>query len=135
MNSDLGLLLLRVSAGGIMFWQHGLNKFFHFSEFAIQFPDPLGLGVKTSLGLVVFAEFACSALLILGLFSRLALIPLITTMAVAGLVVMGAKPFSEKELAFLFLTIYGALLFTGPGRISIQSFFQISAGRFSWLLK
>ncbi|OFZ18201.1 MAG: hypothetical protein A2Z20_11785 [Bdellovibrionales bacterium RBG_16_40_8] len=135
MNLDLGLLLLRISVGGIMFWQHGLHKLLHFSDLILKFPDPLGVGVNISLGLVVFAEFVCSALVALGLFSRLALIPLITTMAVAAFVIHATDDFSKKELAILFLTIYGALFFTGPGRFSLQAFFKISAGRFSWFLK
>lgn len=135
MNLDLGLLLLRLVSGGTMLWQHGLKKMTNFSQYSTQFPDPFEVGQAASLGLVVFAEFFCAGLLILGLFSRLALMPLIITMAVAFFIIHGDDPFEKKELALLYLGIFSALFLTGSGRYSMQEFFKISAGRFSWFLK
>jgi putative oxidoreductase len=73
----------------------------------------------------VFAEFFCSILLILGLFTRLAAIPLVIGMAVAAFVVHGADPFAAKELSLLYLFIYVALIFTGPGRHSVDYVLRI----------
>ena len=53
---DLGKLLLRVVAGGIMLLDHGWPKLAGFSGMADTFPDPIGLGPGLSLGLIVFAE-------------------------------------------------------------------------------
>lgn len=135
MLNDLGLLILRLSAGLVMLIFHGFPKMQNFAEMSTRFPDPIGLGSTLSLGLAVFAEVFCAALLALGLFSRMALIPLIITMAVAFFIVHAADPFKQKELAFMFLTLYAGLFLTGPGKYSVQEFFKISAGRFSWLLK
>src|SRR6476661_7130863 len=79
---SLGTLLLRLF-GGVLMIHHGFDKLTHFSQKAHGFMDPFHVGSTTSLALVVFAEFFCSAFLILGLFTRLATIPLIITMAVA----------------------------------------------------
>jgi len=133
--TDFGLLLLRLAAGGTMLLAHGLPKLSNYSAVLERFPDPIGLGVSVSLTLVIVAEVLCAGLLVLGLFSRMALVPLITTMGVAFFVVHGADPFKDKELSLIYLAMYVTLFLTGPGRLSAQNIFQISAGRFSWLLK
>ena len=49
--TSLGLLLLRVGAGGMMLLGHGWAKLAGFADMAEHFPDPLGLGSSTlSLG-------------------------------------------------------------------------------------
>lgn len=88
---------------------------------ASQFGDPLGLGSELSLALTVFAEFVCAILLILGLATRLATIPLIITMVVAGFIVHGNDPFGKKEMALLYLAVYFVLLITGPGKYSLDN--------------
>src|SRR5690606_3916138 len=85
------------------------------------FPDPIGVGAAPSLVLAAFAEFGCSLLLVLGLFTRLACIPLIVTMAVAVLIVHASDPWNAKELALVYLCAYLTLLFTGPGRFSVDA--------------
>jgi putative oxidoreductase len=132
---NFGLLLLRLMAGAGMLVLHGLPKIEKYSEYVTQFPDPFGVGPAMSLNLAIFAEVVCAALVALGLFSRLALIPLMVTMAVAFFIIHGADPMQKKELALFYLVVYGALFGTGPGTISFQNIFKISAGRFSWLLK
>jgi putative oxidoreductase len=133
-NPNLGLLFIRIAAGAGMM-THGWAKFQNFESISTQFPALLPIGASGNLALVVFAELFCAALLVIGLFSRLALIPLIITMAVAFFYVHGADPFDKKELAFFYLVTYCGLFFTGMGSYAVQDFFKISAGRFSWLLK
>lgn len=120
LNQDIGLLLLRLVLGGFMMFGHGLGKLTNFTELADKFPDPLGLGSLPSLGLAVFAEFFCALLVVLGYRMRLALIPLIITMAVAGFLVHFDDPFGKKELAFLYLGGYIALFFLGTGRYAFK---------------
>ena len=42
----LGLLLLRLGAGGLLLYGHGWAKLMHYSERAAHFPDPLGIGSR-----------------------------------------------------------------------------------------
>ncbi len=116
--SNLWLLLLRLSVAGFML-SHGypkLTRLFETGE--IKFGDPIGIGPAASLVLAVFAEFLCSILIGLGLFTRLATIPLIITMLVAALISHGADPFGKKELALVYLLIYLTLLVFGGGKYS-----------------
>lgn len=119
-SEEFGYLMLRVSAGGTMFWQHGWPKLMHFSERMDSFADPFGLGSALSLVLIVFAEVVCAALVVLGLWTRAALIPLIIGMAVIAFIVKGDADFREKELALVYLFAFVTLLFTGSGRFAID---------------
>src|SRR5689334_6301320 len=85
---DIGLLLLRVAAGGLMLY-HGAPKLFNFPERFTTFSDPIGLGPGPSLILVVFAEFFCAVFLIVGAFSRMVLVPLIINLTVIVFIVHG----------------------------------------------
>jgi len=118
---SFGILLLRLLTGGVMLAAHGWSKLTGFSSMAGQFPDPIGLGSTPSLALVVFAEVFCAAAVILGLFTRAAVIPLVITMLVAFFVVHGSDPFGDKELPLLYATAFLALAFTGAGRYSIDA--------------
>ena len=117
---DLGLLFLRVGAGGLML-THGTPKLFNlFGSEEIVFADPFGLGEGITLALAVFAEFICSILVILGLGTRLAVIPLILTMLTAALIIHAADPFQRKEMAIIYLLIFTVLLITGAGKHSLD---------------
>ena len=116
---NAGILLLRIIFGLTMIG-HGWGKFVNFTMLSVSFPDPIGLGSMISLSLVVFAELFASILLLAGLASRMALIPLIINMLVAFFIVHAADPFANKELAFLYLIVYIALMITGPGKFSID---------------
>lgn len=118
--ADCAALLLRVTFGGTMLFAHGLPKLMAYADKADSFPDPIGLGGPLSLALVIFAEFFCSIAVLLGLLTRLALVPLIFNMAVAVFVIHGADPFNVKELAFVYLVVYAALFLNGPGRFSLD---------------
>ena len=118
---DLGLLLLRVSFGASMLFGHGLGKMAKlFSEDPIKFADPFGFGPGATLALVVLAEVLCAILLILGLFTRAAAIPLIITMAGALIIVHWSDPFVRQEKAILFGMTFLFLLLNGAGRYSLD---------------
>ena len=126
---DVGLLILRLSAGVTMFGAHGLSKLLSFSERLDTFADPIGFGAPLSLTLAVFAEAVCSLLLAAGLFTRLAAVPLLITMLVAALIVHGDDPWNKKELPLLYAASYAALLLTGPGRWSLDQWIARRRGR------
>ncbi|SDH01440.1 DoxX family protein [Winogradskyella thalassocola] len=123
--NDLGLLLLRLFLGLGMCFGHGLGKWnMLFSGGDIQFADPFGLGAFTSLVMAVFAEVVCSVLIALGILTRWALVPLIITMLVAVFIVHISDGFSGMEKAMLYGMGYITLLFTGPGKFSIDAFLK-----------
>lgn len=132
----IGLLILRVSVGGLMIAGHGWGKLQKLiSGDPVQFPDPIGIGSEVSFILVVFAEFFCSILLMLGTLSRLSLIPLITTMSVAVFIVKSGKPLDVFELPLLFLIVYVSLFLTGPGAYALRVPFSKKAKWIRWITR
>jgi len=119
--TSIGLLILRLGFGGFMLAAHGWPKLVGFSEKAGSFPDPIGVGSPASLALAVFSEVVCALLVMIGLTTRLALIPLIITMGVAFFIIHGEDPFQRKELAMMYLVAYVAMMFPGPGVFSVDA--------------
>ena len=116
---NFAMFILRVSTGVLMA-SHGFGKLVHFSTMKNHFMNFMGMGSTASLALVVFAEFFCSIFLILGLFTRLACIPIIIEMAVIVFMVTHGNVFCEGERAALYLSATLTLLFLGPGKISVD---------------
>lgn len=114
-----GLLILRMASGGLMAL-HGLGKMSDLFTGKHDFFDPFGWGGAFSLAMAAFAECFCSLLVIFGIKTRLALLPLITTMAVAFFLFHSGEELPDKELPLLYLLIFIALLVTGPGRYSFD---------------
>lgn len=119
-QASTGLLVLRLLAGAFML-THGFPKLLRlFSGNEIKFMNFLGLGAPVSLGLAVFAEFVCAILIVAGLATRLASVPLIVTMFTAAFVAHGDDPFGTKEKPLLFLVIFVVLLISGGGKFSMD---------------
>ena len=119
---SFAVLLLRLGVGSLMMVQHGFDKLMHFSQKAPKFFDPFGIGSTASLSLVVFAEFFCAVFIILGLFTRLACLPLVIAMGVALFLRHKGMFFGEGESAGLYLVCFITLLILGPGRASMDRF-------------
>lgn len=113
LSLDFGLLLLRVLlAAGLL--THGIAKIANFL-------DPLGIGVLPALLGAIFAEVVCSILVLIGLWTRLTVLPLIFTFIVVFFVVGGGAAFAQRELAYLYLAGWVVLFFTGAGRFSVDA--------------
>jgi putative oxidoreductase len=115
----LAQLLLRLAFGGLML-VHGYSKLTHFNTMSHMLPDPFHLGATVTMSLVVFAEFFCAAMIVLGLLTRFAAIPLIINMTVALHYAHHWRITADGELPALFLSGFLAILITGPGKLSVD---------------
>lgn len=132
-----GLLVLRVGLGGYML-THGWGKLQMVMAGNFEWADPIGLGPTLSLIMVTFAEFFCALLIIVGLGTRLAAVPLVFAMGVAAFVAHDADPWTmgaaaeayqageaenwgSKQPALMYLFVFLALVLTGPGKFSLDS--------------
>ncbi|MCW3089301.1 MAG: DoxX family protein [Ferruginibacter sp.] len=116
---SVAMLVLRLSAG-ILIMKHGYDKLIHFESMHNSFLNFMGIGSTFSLALVIFAEFFCGLFIVIGLFTRLAAIPLIISFSVALFKAHNGDIFGKGEPATLFLTCFIVLLLVGPGRASID---------------
>ena len=117
---DTGLLILRLGFGGMML-PHGYSKLLKlFSGGEIHFYNFLGIGETFSLILAVIAEFLCAIMIIIGVNTRLAAIPLAVSMAAAAFMVHAGDPWAKKEMAIIYLIGYLAIAFLGSGKYSLD---------------
>lgn len=119
--NSIGLLVLRVGAGGLLFFGHGLPKLIHWSDRVHRFANPIGLGPEVSFSLVVFAEVVCALAVMLGLATRVAAAPIVFFLLVAAFAQHGADPYAKKELPLVFLVPFAALTLTGGGRYALDT--------------
>ncbi len=117
---SFAMLVLRIGMGTLMM-MHGYDKLVHFSKYQNEFMNFMGIGPTLSLALTVFAEFFCSLFLILGLFTRLAAIPLIICTLVIVFKAAHGNIFGDGEHGALYLIGYIVLFLIGPGKISIDT--------------
>src|SRR5262245_34965540 len=122
-SADLALLLVRVWHGGALLLLHGWGKLTGFSAMSQQFPDPFGIGKTPSLALAVAGELICAALLVLGLFTRIAALGSAATMATAFYHVHGGRFTGQGngEMAFIYLGVFIALFIAGAGKYSLDA--------------
>lgn len=120
LNSDVGLLIFRITIGFSMAFAHGLGKLPPPEQLvmgvgAMGFPFPIFFAWSVAL-----SEFAGGLLIGVGLFSRYAAFFLGFTMAVAAFVAHAADPFAKKEIALLYLASCILVLFHGAGKFSLD---------------
>lgn len=117
---DIGKLALRLLFGLSLAFNHGWPTLKGVFSGASDFPDPLGLGPETTMLLVGSAEFVFVLFVIAGLFTRIAIIPVIFNFIVALFIFHAGDPFGRKEMAYLYLTAMTVIMFIGPGRYSMD---------------
>jgi putative oxidoreductase len=129
--ASFGLLLMRLAAGAMMAAGHGWMKYQSFDDMAKMMTPMFGLDAKQTLMLAIFGELVCPILVALGFLSRLAALATAFTMGVAIYTVHWKDPvfmpFVEhmkdagaKEMAIMYMIPFATLVFTGPGKLSID---------------
>ncbi|RNI35640.1 DoxX family protein [Hanamia caeni] len=116
---NFGMLVLRVVLG-VLLISHGYSKLISFSSLRYKFLNFLHMGPTLSLALVIFAEFFCSIFLILGLFTRVAVIPIVIAMTVVVFVATHGEILGRGEMGAIYLAASITILFCGPGKISLD---------------
>lgn len=129
-NVDFGLLLFRITVGLTMSF-YGYYKMQNYTEIVNEDfwqtkVSLFGLTGAIPLSLTIFAELFCSVLLILGLFTRIALFFLLFCMGYIAFYLDAFELISASEhgldmnSAFKYFLMYTTLFFTGAGKYSID---------------
>jgi putative oxidoreductase len=105
---------------GILLMNHGYGKLIHFNETAAHMPILFGMSSTITTALVVFAEFFCALFVILGLFTRLACLPILISFSYALTKAHNWDVFGKGEMATLFLGAFLVILIIGPGKVSVD---------------
>lgn len=117
---NTALLVLRLGFG-ILLTHHGYLKLSNFQQTESFMPEIMGISKSMAAGLVIFAELACGILVILGLFTRLACMPIIIMFLIIIFKTGHADFFGKEELPTAYIIPFIAFLFTGAGKISIDN--------------
>lgn len=112
------ILLIRLFFG-VLFFMHGLDKMTNFNDLSYTFPSVFGLGSYMTLMLSIISEFACSMFFMAGCLTRIFLIPMIISMAVAFFDIHdGMMP--QGELSLIYFLVFFGIFLIGPGRYSVD---------------
>ncbi|UPZ14197.1 DoxX family protein [Flavobacterium humidisoli] len=118
-NTDLGLLLLRISTGGLMLF-HGVSKLIHGISFLVENMGVFGYAVY-------IGEVLAPIAILLGFRTRIAAVLLAITCVVAVATAHAQDIFSISDhggyaLELLMLYLFGAvaLFFTGAGKFALS---------------
>ncbi|MBN3725991.1 DoxX family protein [Burkholderia sp. Ac-20379] len=117
--ADAALLFLRVAASVLVLLVHGLPKALHVGAQLAVIEDPLHLGAPLTLGFAIFAEVVCPLLMIAGIFTRLAALPILAVTAVALVLVHPDWTLEQGQFAWMLLILFGTVAIGGPGRYRI----------------
>jgi putative oxidoreductase len=113
---------------GLTFVQHGTHKYFNFPSG----PSYQGINLATMQGWAGTIELVAGALILIGLFTRLAAFIASGEMAVGYFVIHAhASFFTAKnggENAYLFCFVFLFFVFAGPGPISIDHWLKRRKG-------
>ena len=142
-TASLGLLVLRIGTGLLMFLGHGLGKIQSFADKKDKFPVPDFFPLKymsppVSLTATVGAEVVCAILIIVGLATRPAAFILAFTMTVAAFNIHSSGPWfmaggdGSKEPALLYLIPAIAILLAGAGSYSLDAGIYKEGRRRKW---
>jgi putative oxidoreductase len=117
---DLAALLLRVTFGLFLVVNHGWGKLMKWDEKHATFSDPLHISPPLSMAGTIAGELFFPLLVIAGVYTRLATLPVIFTMVVAAVLVHSDSILDKGEHALLFAFGYAAIALLGPGNYSID---------------
>lgn len=119
--SDVALCWLRISGCLMLMSVHGLPKLLHFQRELGLIEDPFGMGSGLTLSLAIFAEVLCPVLIIVGVLTRLATLPILFLLAVSVILVHPEWSLAEGQFAWLLLIIFSTIFIAGSGRMALGS--------------
>ncbi|NDL65133.1 DoxX family protein [Acerihabitans arboris] len=116
---DLGLLFLRLAGCFMLLYVHGAPKVLHYADELARIEDPFGLGASLSLWAAIFAEVVCPVFILLGVFTRMACLPIVVVLLIAMVAVHPDWSVAEGQFGWLLLIIFTTIALAGPGRLSL----------------
>ncbi len=128
--SNLSRLFLRLFTG-VMFLQLGVRQMTHLESFS---GTAMGAVDPSVMVAIMVIEIVCAVFIILGLFTRLALLPSIAVMIYAECILPSPSAlagvdqqmfFFEPGYPVMFLGIFVFMLLAGPGKISLDYLISI----------
>jgi len=119
-SKDVSLLWFRVLVSLSMINTHGIKKIMDFEATVQHIPDPLGVGGNLSAIIAIIANIIAPFLIIIGLGTRLAILPILSVTLVGFFVVHGNDPWSIRDVPLMYSLAYAFIFFLGAGKYSLD---------------
>jgi putative oxidoreductase len=116
---DVALLFLRITSSVLVLLVHGLPKANHYASQLDAIEDPLHFGKTLTLSFAIFAEVVCPLLVIAGIATRLAALPIMLVSVVALGLVHREWTLDQGQFAWMLLIMFGAIAIGGAGRYRV----------------
>ena len=120
--NNWALLVFRMLVAIELFRVHGMKKFRGNNGKPEIVPNPLGLPQALNNLIATFSDTIVPALLILGVATRLVILPTIGVTATGYFVVHRKDPLEIRDVPYIYTVIFLFLLFTGPGTIAVDHY-------------
>lgn len=127
--NNVALLIFRVLLSIELFRVHGLKKFRLENGQKEHVPNPLHLPEQLNGLVATFSDTVVPVLVILGVATRLAVLPTIGVTAIGYFVVHRNDPVEIRDVPFMYTLCFLFLLAVGPGTYSLDTYL------FEFLLK
>lgn len=118
--NDAAFLLFRILLGVELFRVHGLKKFRVENGEKEKIPNPLGLPDKMNTMVASLADTVVPFLIILGLGTRLAMLPTIGVTAIGYFVVHRKDSLEVRDVPYMYTLSLLLVLALGAGRYSLD---------------
>src|SRR5215210_784795 len=118
--NNWALFFFRILLAFELFRVHGLRKFKGRHGQQEQVPNPLHLPQGLNQFVATFSDVVAPFLAILGIATRLAVLPIIGVTAVGYFVVHRQDRLEVRDVPYMYALSFLLLLFIGPGRYSID---------------
>ena len=118
---EAGLLFLRLAASFMLLHVHGWPKIANYTAELTRIEDPFGFGPHFSLLAAIAAEVICPLFIAVGLFTRLASLPVLAVLLVAMLLVHPQWSIAEGQFGWLLLIAFTTIVLCGPGAWSVDA--------------
>ena len=121
---DIGLLVLRLWFGLVLAFAHGWGKLTGFEGFSGYVARQGFWLPELAAAFAVAGELLAGCFIALGIFFRVSAVAMAITMFTAALVIHWGDPFKKIEFAMAYAIPALAFFFTGPGRLSLSSWWN-----------
>lgn len=118
--NDMAFLVFRVLLAVELFRVHGLKKFRVENGKKEMIPNPLGLPAKLNALVASFADLVVPFLIILGLGTRLAVLPTIGVTAIGYFVVHRKDSLEVRDVPYMYTLSLLLILALGAGKYSLD---------------
>lgn len=120
--SNWAMLAFRILLALELFRVHGMKKFRGNNGKPEVVPNPLGLPQPLNNLIATISDTVVPVLVILGIFTRIAVLPTIGITTVGYFMVHKNDPLEIRDVPYVYAICFLLLLATGPGSISFDQY-------------